>query len=234
MNSPSTDAYGKLGQSYMISGPNGNVQALTANLDIAIDDYISFNWKSVADVINLLGGVDIELTKAEFHYINAFITETADSTGIPSAHLTDYGMQHLDGVQAVAYMRLRQMDTDFARTERQRKVISQVFEKAKDADPGTLLQAADTAFSQSLSSLTAKDLVDVLRNIKKYNLSSTAGFPFTHEDAPLGKNGNCVIPNTLESNVEQLHRFLYDDRDYTCPDMIRSISREIIKQAVKN
>ena len=59
-------------------------------------------------------------------------------------------MQHLDGVQAVAYMRLRQMDTDFARTERQRRVISQVFGKAKDTDPGTLLQVADTAFSQSL------------------------------------------------------------------------------------
>ena len=234
MNSPSTDGYGKLSQSYMVSGPNGNVQALTANLDITIDDYISFNWKSVADVINLLGGVDIELTKAEFHYINAFITETADSTGIPSVHLSDYGMQHLDGVQAVAYMRLRQMDTDFARTERQRRVISQVFEKAKDTDPGTLLQVADTAFSQSLSSLTAKDLVSMIRNIKKFNLSSTAGFPFTHEDAPLGKNGDCVIPNTLESNVEQLHQFLYEDMDYTCPDRVRSIRREIIKQAVKN
>ena len=174
------------------------------------------------------------MTKAEFHYINAFITETADSTGIPSVHLSDYGMQHLDGVQAVAYMRLRQMDTDFARTERQRKVISQVFEKAKDTDPGTLLQVADTAFSQSLSSLTAKDLVSMIRNIKKFNLSSTAGFPFTHEDAPLGKNGDCVIPNTLESNVEQLHQFLYEDMDYTCPDRVRSISREIIKQAVKN
>ena len=55
----------------------------------------------------LLGGVDIELSKAEFYYINAFITETVNITGIPSTHLEGPGMQHLDGVQAVAYMRLR-------------------------------------------------------------------------------------------------------------------------------
>lgn len=234
MNAPSASGYGKLSQSYMELGPVGNASALNANLDITIDDYISFNWKSVAEAINLLGGVDIELTKPEFYYINAFITETVDCTGIPSSHLEEYGMQHLDGIQAVAYMRLRIMDTDFDRTERQRRVISQAFDKAKNADLGTLLKVLDTVLPQVSSSLNMEDLADVARNIKNYRISQTTGFPFSHKTADLGQYGDCVIPNTLESNVEELHRFLYDDESYTCSEQVKTIGREIIKRAVKN
>lgn len=234
MNGPSAGDYGKLNQSYMEQGPVGNASALGVNLDITIDDYISFNWKSAAEAINLLGGVDIELTKPEFYYINAFITETVECTGIPSTHLEEYGMQHLDGVQAVAYMRLRQMDTDFNRTERQRQVIKQAFEKAKDADLGTLLKVLDTVLPQVSSSLNMEDLIEVARNIKNYDISQTTGFPFSHKTADLGQNGTCVIPNTLESNVEELHRFLYGDESYACSGQVKEISREIIKRAVIN
>ena len=67
-----------------------------------INDYATFNWKAVAQAINVLGGVDIEITQPEFKYINAFITETVNSTGIGSTQLASAGPNHLDGVQAVA------------------------------------------------------------------------------------------------------------------------------------
>lgn len=57
----------------------------------------------MAQAINLLGGVDIELSDNEFSFINAFITEVVENTGIPSVQLTHAGLNHLDGVQAVAY-----------------------------------------------------------------------------------------------------------------------------------
>lgn len=231
---PSSDRYGKISTSYLEQGPVGNVTALNTNLDIRIDDYISFNWNAAADAINLLGGVDIELSKAEFYYINSFITETVERTGIPSSHLSGAGMQHLDGVQAAAYMRLRNMDTDFARTERQRKVIRQIFEKARGMDFGTLLRVLDTVFCQTLSSLTVEDAADMVRNIKNYHLSETSGFPSSYTAASMGRSGDCVIPNTLESNVEALHRFLYADGSYACSEQVKEISREIIKRAVKN
>lgn len=234
LNEPSTGSYGKLNHSYVSLGAGGNAAALSTNLDLTIDDYAAFNWKAVIDVIDLLGGVDIELTKAEFYYINAFITETVSATGVPSTQLKDYGMQHLDGVQAVAYMRLRKMDTDFTRTERQRRVIGQIFTKAKSADLSTLMQILDTVLPQIGISMDTGDLFDMARNIKKYNISAATGFPFVHEEASMGKSGNCVIPNTLESNVQQLHLFLYDDDSYTCSDRVKEISREIIKDAVKN
>ena len=126
--------YRKINEAYARGGPEQAIQALNENLDIAVDDYIAVNWAAVADAINNLGGVDIEVTKEEFSQINGYITSVVENTGIYSQHLKKPGYQHLDGVQAVAYCRLRKMDSDFQRTERQRKVISQCLEKAKNAD----------------------------------------------------------------------------------------------------
>ena len=121
--------YHKINEAYFKGGHKQAVEALERNLDIKIDDYVSFNWAAVAKGISALGGVDLELSDAEFFYINAFITETVQSTGIPSVHLEHAGMNHLDGIQAVAYGRLRLMDTDFNRTARQRKVLGLAFDK---------------------------------------------------------------------------------------------------------
>lgn len=234
MNDAPGGGYGKLNQSYALYGPAGNIGAINANLDLEVEDFISFNWNGVADAIDLLGGVDIELTKAEFYYINAFITETVDITGIPSRHLDGPGMQHLDGVQAVSYMRLRQMDTDFKRTERQRAVIGQVLENAKKADISTLMQVLDTVLPQTMTSINQGEFLDMAYNIRDYHIGGSTGFPFEYTTANLGRAGSVVITNTLESNVEELHRFLYDDDSYSCSSQVQDISREIIKRAVKN
>ena len=150
--------YNKFNQAYFVGGPEQAMAALNRNMDLNITDYITFNWKAVADAINILGGVDIELSKAEFYYINSFITETVKATGIGSNQLTHAGMNHLDGVQAVAYGRLRLMDTDFARTERQRKVIKLAFEKAKTADFETLNRVLGTVFPEISTSLWVDDI----------------------------------------------------------------------------
>lgn len=115
--------YKKVNEAYGIGGPKKAIEVLNENLDLQIDDYVAVNWAAVATAINMLGGVDIEITDREFKYINAYITETVNSTGIPSVHLESAGPNHLDGVQAVAYSRIRYSDNDFKRTERQRLVL---------------------------------------------------------------------------------------------------------------
>ena len=133
-----------------------------------IDDYATFNWKAVADVINILGGIDLEITDSEFAYINSFITETVNSTGIGSYQLKSAGMNHLDGVQAVAYARLRLMDTDYNRTARQRKVISLAVDKAKQADFGVLNNILVTVLPQLSTSIGFDDLLPLAKNLNKY------------------------------------------------------------------
>ena len=226
--------YHKMNESYFKGGPDEALWALSNNLDLDFDDYAAFSWKAVVDGINILGGVDIEVTDKEFAYINGFITETVNATGIGSVQLTGPGMQHLDGVQAVAYARLRLMDTDFQRTERQRKVIAQCFEKAKSADLKTLKGLAEVILAQSNTSVTVKDAMPFIKNIKKYYLSETCGWPFEKVCMDIPSRGNCVIPVSLQSNVCALHSFLYPEKEYTPAEFVIHASNHIVELTGQN
>lgn len=220
--------FDKINEAYFLGGPEQAIKALEDNLDLQIDDYATFNWKAVVDAINVLGGVDIDITDKEFAYINSFITETVNSTGVGSYQLEHSGMNHLDGVQAVAYARLRLMDTDFNRTERQRKVLGQAMEKAKNSDLKTLTTLIGTVYPQTKTSIGVDNLAGMAKNAKKYYISQTSGFPFSHQEIKIGKKA-CVVPTTLESNVIQLHSFLYNTENYVPSENLKSISTHIIK-----
>lgn len=220
--------FDKINEAYFLGGPEQAIKALEDNLDLQIDDYATFNWKAVVDAINVLGGVDIDITDKEFAYINSFITETVNSTGIGSYQLEHSGMNHLDGVQAVAYARLRLMDTDFNRTERQRKVLGQAMEKAKNSDLKTLTTLIGTVYPQTKTSIGVDNLAGMAKNAKKYYISQTSGFPFSHQEIKIGKKA-CVVPTTLESNVIQLHSFLYNTENYVPSESLKSISTHIIE-----
>lgn len=222
----SGDDYDKINEAYSSGGYKQAVDALKNNFDLPIDDYATFNWKAVADAINALGGVDIEITDKEFAYINSFITETVNSTGVGSVHLERAGLNHLDGVQAVAYARLRLMDTDFNRTERQRKVLGQVMEKTKHADFSTLKNLASAIYPQISTSIGLDDVIGMAKNAKKYHIVQTSGFPFSHQEMKIKKK-DYVIPTTLESNVVQLHSFLYAKEQYVPSNTVQTISRHI-------
>lgn len=222
----SSKKYGKINEAYFQGGPEQAIQALNDNFDLQIDDYITFNWKAVIDAINILGGVDLEVTDKEFKYINSFITETVNETGVGSYQLKKAGMQHLDGVQAVAYSRLRLMDTDFQRTERQRKVIQLCMDKAKEADFAVLNNVLVTVLGQVASSFEVNDLVPLAQNVTKYKIGETTGFPFELKDMYVGKQ-DCVIPTTLSSNVSQLHNFLFAAENYVPSSSVESISASI-------
>lgn len=222
--------YNKINQAYCNGGAAESVAALKENLDLKIDDYAAFNWKAVVDAVNLLGGIDLEVSQAEFRVINGFITETVESTGVPSRHLKKAGMNHLDGVQAVAYARLRKMDTDFKRTERQRKVVKLVMEKARHADFAVINHILVSVLPQISTSIGMDDVLPLARRMGRFHLGETSGFPFALEDVMLdGKD--CVIPDTLEENVKMLHEYFFDEEGYDPSDQVKKISASIAARA---
>jgi len=221
------NSFQKATHAYSYGGPARAVKMLNDSLDLNITDYITFNWKAVATAVNILGGVDIDITPAEFKYINSYITETVKGTGIGSVQLKAPGMQHLDGVQAVAYARLRYMDTDYQRTERQRKVVELAFEKAKKADPKTLNDLLGNVLSMVATNLTWQDGLDVINDIGKYKLVDTQGFPFDKDDMTKGTKGFIVVPIDLESNVVKLHSYLFKDENYEASAKVKAYSERI-------
>ena len=221
----------KFNQAYVEGGPEQALETLNRNLDLDIKDYITVNWKAVIDAINILGGVDLEITDAEFKYMNSFIAKTVEATGVGSYELERAGMNHLDGVQAVAYARLRLMDTDFNRTERQRKVVSLAFDKAKQANFSTLYSILVAVLPQTSTNVGIDDLIPFAKDISKYHLSETTGFPFDKDTKKMHKR-DYVIPITLKSNVIALHQMLYGNISgytYTPSETVSKISNKIIK-----
>lgn len=224
--------YRKINEAYARGGPDQAINALNENLDIEVDDFVSVNWKAIADGINILGGVDIEVTPEEFTQINGYITSVVENTGIPSFHLKAPGFQHVDGVQAVAYCRLRKMDTDFRRTERQRAVISQCLAKAKSADLKVLRTVILACFPQVSTSVDMQDLIDLALIVKDFHIGDTAGFPFDLKIQDVGKL-DCVVPVTLSSNVVKLHQFLFGTENYKPSDHVEEISKDIAYLSAK-
>ena len=222
----------KLNEAYFKGGSKQALWTLKHNFDIVPDDYITFNWKAVIDAINIMGGVDIEITEPEFAYINAFITETVEATGIGSVQLKKPGMNHLDGVQAVAYARLRLMDTDFNRTERQRKVVSLLMDKLKKADMKKRIEVVSSVLPETRTSIFIDDLLPLAKDVSRLYIGKTGGFPFERDTGWIEKK-DCVIPITLESNVKELHEFLFDDTDYKPGSTVQEVSNYIIKHTGK-
>ncbi len=232
--------YDKLNAAYRRGGPEQAVKTLNKNFDLNIDSYFAFNWKAVADGIELLGGIDLEITKSEYTYMNAFIHETCIATGIdaknPAAHyIKKSGMQHLDGVQAVAYGRLRLMDSDFQRVERQKKVISLCLEKAKQLDIPRLRLISEAVLPQIAYAFDMTELLSLLSIVRTINITESAGCPDVNNviTMSMGGSGDCVVPLNLEKAVIKLHKILFNVDDYSPTNAVKRYSNRIIELRAK-
>ena len=236
LNLAAGSRFAKINEAYADGGPEQAVAALNKNLDLDIEHYATFNWRAVADVITMLGGVDIDITEKEFKYMNAYIHETSIESKVnvknPAAeYIKKPGMQQLDGVQAVAYARLRYMDDDFTRTKRQREVISQVLDKAKKADLATLTNVIDTVLPQIAFNVDVGDILELAKGVNKYNIVGSEGFPYDLRTQMMGKKGDCVIPLSLASNVTKLHEYLFGDENYKPSSAVWTFSDKIASDA---
>lgn len=119
----------RINAAYAFGGMELLDDTLKQNFGVNVDANVEVNFEGFSSIIDILGGVDIELTAPE-----------ADVLGLPS------GLQHLDGEAALSYARIRHIDSDFSRTGRQRNVINALFNSLKTADLSQLLELVDTIF----------------------------------------------------------------------------------------
>ena len=228
--------YTKLNTAYRKGGPEQAVKTINKNFDLNIDSYFAFNWKAVADGIELLGGIDIEITKSEFKYLNAFIHETCIATGIdaknPAAHyIKSYGFQHLDGIQAVAYGRLRLMDSDFQRVERQKKIVGLCLEKAKNIDINTLKLIVEAVLPQIGYAFDMNEIFSLIKLVKVVHITYSTSCPEVSgvRTVQMGSNGDCVVPLNLQKSVTELHKILYNVDNYNPSSSVKNYSARIIE-----
>ena len=220
--------YRKLTEGFFYYGPEAAMNALNRNLDLDIEDYIAVNWAALANAINLLGGVEINVTAEELPYLNGYCAETSASTGIPTTELAEPGLQVLDGVQAVAYCRIRYVGLDYQRTERQRTVLSAMFTKMKAAGPSTWLKMMDEILPQVSTTLSGTEIAWLGLNMFRYHLGTSMGFPYDKVAMTVPGRNDCVVPKTLLSNVTRLHQEMFPELEYTPSATVQQISQKII------
>ena len=206
----------KANRAFALGGAEQSIRMLNASLDLDIEHFITVDFKVVTDVVNMLGGVEIDVDSAELKYINHHIDTTARATGDTPVYLTTTGMQTLNGTQATAYARIRSTaGSDFARAERQREVINEIVKKAKKTDLPTINKIINQVFPEICTNYTNADIIRLAASMFSYELADSTGFPFSKYPARLGgSKGDVVIPADLENNVRALHRYLYNDTAY--------------------
>lgn len=224
----SEGTYQKCNAAYSYGGPVLAINMLNMNLDLDIQDYVTVDFGAIADAIDLLGGVDIDVTEEELPYLNQYLTETANSAGKQSYFIGSAGLQTLDGVQATTYARIRSTaGGDFTRTERQRLVIEKMFEKAKSADLGTLNAIIDKVFPQVSTSFTLQEILTYATAYSEYKLVGNMGFPQDNYMDLLSGLGSVVVPDDLVSNVTKLHEFLFGTTAYTPSSTVQTVNSNI-------
>jgi hypothetical protein len=177
--------------------------------------------------VDLIGGVDVDVTEEELPYINGYQTENAEVTGAQITPVTSAGYQHLNGIQALAYCRIRYTaGSDYKRTERQRAVLTQIFQNAKQKGPVKLAQIVDAMIPSISTSFSTAELLSLASKIPDCSLTETGGFPFDLQAVNISA-GDCVVPVTLAQNVAQLHTFLYAETGYTPSETVQQISAQI-------
>lgn len=228
--------YYKANEAYLKNGPEGFLDMVNSNLDLDVRYFVTVDFTAVAEAVELLGGIDMEMTEEEVVHLNNYCKETSEVTGMDYEPLEEVaGTQHLNGVQTVSYARIRYTaGNDFRRAARQRDVIYKIVEKAKNSSIATLTKILDEVFPSIKTNMSQSTILSMGLGMLSYDIVEQAGFPHDHvygqnvEDA-LGLD--CVVPVTLESNAIWLHEFLYPEDAYEPSENLKAYSDRIIEKS---
>lgn len=221
-----TGSYRKCTEVYAAGGAQQAISMLNKNLDLNITDYVTVNFEALVEAVDLFGGVDINLSEGEVQWLNGYLVEGREVLGKECEDVAGPGLQTLNGMQALAYCRIRYIGLDYERTERQRAVLEQLAMKAKKSDIFTLNKAVDQILPMISTSLSYVELAKLASGAGRFYMGETTGFPEDKTTAVIAA-GDCVIPINLAANVSKLHSFLYGTQEYQPSTVVQQISDQI-------
>ncbi|MCI8669075.1 MAG: LytR family transcriptional regulator [Lachnospiraceae bacterium] len=239
-NRQGEEVYTKANSAFFMGGAENAVSMLNINLDLNITDYAVVNFTGLTKIIDALGGIDVNITPQEKFYINGYLVETREITGMDAPDVAEAGHVHLCGLQATAYCRIRYVTFtdedgtdyhyDMGRTARQRSVLKKLVAKAKLAGAGQVMSIADSILNYNTAdekilttSLTFDEVMDLIPTMLDFELTETMGFPFTC-DTPTIDKASVVVANGLSYNVTKLHEYLFGEKNYIPSLQVQNIS----------
>lgn len=203
----------KLNHSYAYGGPELSMETINSNFDLDINKYVSVDFFSLAKVIDIIGGVDIDLKDYEANQINQNLNEINNIEKLPAE--TDYiqgsGLKTLNGRQAVAYCRIRKVGNgDYERTQRQRNVLKAILAKYEKLDSGKRFEVSMEMISQVTTNIPINDIKELqskILNDKDFTINQhMIPFEGSFETEIIDKKW--VIDANMQENIKQIHKYL--------------------------
>lgn len=208
------DGYGmdKITHAYAYGGPELAIRTINQNFNMDIQEFVTVNFAQLANIIDYVGGVYVNVDEDERQVLNDYIPEL-QSLGISAEPVEQAGYQLLTGGQAVAYSRDRYTGSDMDRTERQREVLNSLFDSVSQMDLTKLPGLASVVLSQCTTSLSVDEMLDL------GTWAATSGPSFGQSALP---NGECNARGQyigtrwyyvydLNTATEILHDYIYQD-----------------------
>ncbi len=184
------DRYLKLTEVSIFDTLGATVETIENDFKIEIDDYVAVNFNTFPKVIDAVGGVQIEITDAEYRWLLS--REGVDVGGS--------GLRTLDGQQALAYSRIRYLDSDIARTNRQRNVLTSLLNASRNASMSQITSMLDVLLPNVATSMSRTGILSLATQALtgqwyNYQIKSV---DIPSEEARYGQNG---VDTSVSSNV---------------------------------
>ncbi|TDT50835.1 LCP family protein [Fonticella tunisiensis] len=204
----------RINAAYAFGGPALAVKTINSNFGLDIRDYVTIDFFGLEKLIDKVGGVKINISEAEATYVNGYLAELNRLNGNVVKGVKP-GIQVLNGRQAVAYSRIRYVGRgDYERTERQREVLNQLFQKIKAQGTAKIPGLVSELIPYIETSLSNKEIIDLAMEAAKFNTSSIEQFrlPVDGYFKSQNINGMAVLVPDIEANKDKLHEFIYGEK----------------------
>lgn len=203
----------KLNHAYAFGGPELAIRTLNENFGLNVEDFVTVNFSSLPIIIDTLGGVDIEITSEELEYINSYISDINSKDGTSSPGIYSAGLQHLNGVQALAYSRIRYTSGgDYKRTERQRTVLNALFTKMASASPTSYNSLLSEILPYVQTSLSSTEILSLGTKVLSIgNNLEQDRFPRDEYAQGTMIDGVSYIAFDIEGTKEQVRKYIFED-----------------------
>ena len=205
---------GKLNSACAQGGPALVMRTINECFGLNLQYYALVNLSSMAEIIDLLGGLDLNVTEAEMNALNKGLFDLSPYSGME--RLMEYGSDaHLNGNQATAFARIRKIDSDYKRTERQRYVLTQIAKRLQQENAGTIVGVVMKLLECVETNMNMTQLMTIAAVGLDVDLDHIAEFRVPAEDTyqsgtyTFGKQRVWCIRPDFTTNARLLHEFIY-------------------------
>ena len=204
----------KINHAYAFGGPELSLRTINENFNLNIKEFASLDFTTLPRVIDTVGGIELTLTPEEVAIVNHDSPSMAKKIGTTTSTLSGSGKLKLDGTQSLTYSRIRKIDNDYERTQRQRNVLNAVFNKFKDTPPTEYLSLLDSIAPLIKTNINTGDMLNYGKMIYSINNKKLYEDRIPRDESGEGKNINGVYYLTFDIATarDQMHKNIFEDR----------------------